>query len=295
MYRTFVILRHTFKEAVVQPIYPLLLAIGSAILIIFGMLPFFTLGEDTRMFESVGLDIILLFVLISTLFATSKSIFEEIEDRTMLTLMSKPVKKWEVILGKYLGIVVAALLACFILGIVIALATWLRVPGDYMMSTNTIDERSLAKLQDTRLMHLAGLVPEMVLKWFQISVLAAIGVALSTRVSLVVNLPVVIFVYIAGNLTRFLFPVETDSILAQGIAYVVGTVLPYLESFDLTSLTLYDSIAVGEFATDPYAVRLGTIWSFVGLSFLYAVTYVAFALSAGMLLFQTRELGGAEG
>ena len=84
MYRTFVILRHTFKESIVQPIYPLLLGVGSAILIIFGMLPFFTLGEDTRMYESVGLDIILLFVLISTLFATSKSIFEEIEDRTML-------------------------------------------------------------------------------------------------------------------------------------------------------------------------------------------------------------------
>ena len=295
MYRTFVILRHTFHESILQPIYPLLLAIGSAVLIIFGMLPFFTLGEDTRMFESVGLDVILLFVLISTLFATSKSIFEEIEDRTMLTLMSKPVKKWEVILGKYLGICLAALLAVVVLGIVIALATWLRVPGDHQMTTRSIDEREIQRLLDTRVMYLAGLVPEMTLKWFQICVLAAIGVALSTRVSLVVNLPVVIFVYIAGNLTRFLFPLESDSILANAVAYVVGTILPYLKSFDLTSATLYDRIAVGEFASDPNAVRLGTIWSFVGLSFLYAVTYVAFALSAGMLLFQTRELGGAEG
>src|SRR5438128_5317938 len=71
MYRTFVILRHTFRESIVQPIYGLLLAIGAVILVVFGMLPFFTLGEDTKMFMSVGLDIILLFVLISTLFATS--------------------------------------------------------------------------------------------------------------------------------------------------------------------------------------------------------------------------------
>ena len=69
------------------------------------MLPFFTLGEDTVMFKAVGLDVILLLVLIATLFATSKSIYEEIEDRTMLTLMSKPVQKWEVLVGKYLGIV----------------------------------------------------------------------------------------------------------------------------------------------------------------------------------------------
>src|SRR5215204_3530196 len=118
MYRTFVILRHTFLEAVVQPIYSLLIALGAAILMIFAWLPFFTLGEDTVMFKAVGLDIILLLVLIATLFATSKSIYEEIEDRTMLTLMSKPVAKWEVLVGKYLGIILAALMAVIILGVV---------------------------------------------------------------------------------------------------------------------------------------------------------------------------------
>ncbi len=47
MYRTFVIIRHTFWESVVQPIYSLLLGLGGAILLIFALLPFFTLGEDT--------------------------------------------------------------------------------------------------------------------------------------------------------------------------------------------------------------------------------------------------------
>src|SRR5687767_2352603 len=133
MYRTCVILRHTFLETIVQPIYTLLIAIGIGILGIFGMLPFFTLGEDTVMFKSVGLDVILLLVLIATLFATSKSIYEEIEDRTMLTLMSKPVQRWEVLVGKYLGIVTAALLAIGVLGAVFMIATWMRIPEDYML------------------------------------------------------------------------------------------------------------------------------------------------------------------
>src|SRR5947209_14869041 len=127
MYRTFVIVRHTFREAVSQPIYSLLIGLGAAILIIFGMLPFFTFGEDTVMFMSVGLDIVLLLVLLATLFATSKSIYDEIEDRTMLTLMSKPVERWEVLIGKYLGIVLAAGLAVFLLGIVLSLGTWWRI------------------------------------------------------------------------------------------------------------------------------------------------------------------------
>src|SRR5918999_1133926 len=131
MYRTFVILRHTFLEVIVQPIYSLLIGLGAVILAIFAALPFFTLGEDTVMFKSVALDVILLLVLIATLFATSKSIFEEIEDRTMLTLMSKPVRRWEVLVGKYLGIIVAAMLAVLILGIVFIVCTWLRIPEDY--------------------------------------------------------------------------------------------------------------------------------------------------------------------
>src|SRR3954449_4184986 len=153
MYRTFVILRHTFLEAIVQPIYPILLAIGAGVLVVFALLPFFTLGEDTAMFKSVALDVILLLVLISTLFATSKSIYEEIEDRSMLTLMSKPVSKWEVLVGKYLGIICAAFVAVAILGTVLAIATWLRIPRDYTIRANSIDDVEIYHLHSMRFMH----------------------------------------------------------------------------------------------------------------------------------------------
>src|SRR5687768_18548498 len=154
MYRTIVILRHTFREAVVQPIYTLLLALAAAVLIVFSVLPFFTLGEDTVMFKSVGLDVVLLFVLLSTLFATSKSIYDEIEDRTMLTLMSKPVKKWEVLVGKYMGIITAALLAIVALGLVLMISTWFRIPDDYTIRTRSIVEAEVKRLWDTRVVHL---------------------------------------------------------------------------------------------------------------------------------------------
>jgi ABC-type transport system involved in multi-copper enzyme maturation permease subunit len=295
MYRTWVILRHTFVEAVVQPIYPLLLALGSVILVVFGLLPFFTLGEDTVMFKSVGLDVVLLLVLISTLFATSKSVFEEIEDRTMLTLMSKPVSRWEVVVGKYLGIAMAALLAVAVLGTVLCVVTWWRVPGDYQISTYTVDDQQLRRLLSYRLMHVAGLIPELILKWLEISVLAAVGVALSTRVPLVVNLPIVIIVYIAGNLTRFLFPLQGQGFLTHALAYSVATALPYLENFDLTGATVYKHIALVSSSADGTAIPIWVIWQYVAWAFGYAVTYVFLALTAGMWLFHARELGGAEG
>ena len=303
MYRTFVILRHTFLESVVQPIYILLLAVGAAVLIVFGILPFFTMGEDTIMYKAVGLDVVMITVLVMTLFATSKSIYEEIEDRTMLTLMSKPVRRWEVLVGKYLGIITAALMAVAILGVIVCLSTWHRIPTDYQLRTMTLDDREMKQVSDYRWMHIAGLVPSLVLVWFEIAVLAAIGVALSTRFSLVVNLPAVILIYVAGNLTRFLFPLSPDQspalkLLARGVALLV----PYLATFDLRSLTVYHEIALPHTQFSPVAgianpdvVYVGQIWAYVGIAALYGIAYSAFALSTGMWLFHGRELGGAEG
>lgn len=296
MYRLFVITRHSFFEAIVQPIYSLLLALGAGVLIIFGLLPFFTLGEDTVMYKSVSLDVILLFVLIATLFATSRSIYEEIEDRTMLTLMSKPVRRWEVLVGKYLGIIAAAGLAVGVLGVLLMLCTYFRIPGDYLIRQNTLDDREARQLFDYRVMHLVGLAPSLVLLWLQISVLAAVGVALSTRFSLVVNLPTVIILYVAGNLTRFL-PLHEGSAMLRGLGNVIATVLPFLQVFDLRDLTVYRPIAVAgtSYAQNPTAVPPSTIWTYMLIAFAYGIAYVTFALSAGLWSFRTRELGGAEG
>jgi ABC-type transport system involved in multi-copper enzyme maturation permease subunit len=300
MYRTLVIARYTFLEAVLQPIYSLLLTFGAAVLFIFGLLPFFTLGEDTKMFKSVALDVILLLVLLATLFATSKSIYEEIEDRTMLTLMSKPVRRWQVMLGKYFGIAAAAGLGVALLGLVTLLATWIRIPTDYLLNTNSLNDLVREQIWNYRLMHISGLLPQLVLTWLQICVLAAVGVALSTRFSLVVNLPMVIILYLAGNMTRFMFPIAGGPLadkpeFVQGIGRVVALLLPYLGTFDMKDLTVLSTIKVGDFANSTDATPLGPLWGYVGLAAMYAVSYCTFVLCAGMWSFQRRELGGGEG
>src|ERR1700761_8770716 len=174
----------------------------------------------------------------------------------MLTLMSKPIQRWEVLVGKYLGIIFSALLAVAILGGVTLLLTWYRIPGDYQLRWATLDDRELKHLRDYRVMHFAGLLASFVLVWLQISVLAAIGVALSTRFSLVVNLPTVILIYIAGNLTRFLFPLDSQAGLFKKVfAQLAATVLPFLQAFDFRSQTIYREIAVSgtTFADNPTA------------------------------------------
>lgn len=295
MYRIWVIARHTFVEAVSQPIYSLLLGLGSALLVIFMFLPFFTLGEDTVMFKSVGLDIILLLVLLTTLFATSKSIHEEIEDRTMLTLMSKPVSRFEVLFGKYLGLSGSALLGILILGVLLCLCTYYRIPTDYQLNTRTIDDREVANLKRIINAHLAGLYPSILLTWLQVSVLAAISVAISTRFSLVVNLPAVIMIYIAGNLTRFLGDaLSNDNAVIRWVGQTLATLLPFLEVFDLRKYAVYGQIGIGE-SSAGNATPISFIWQNTAAATAYAVCYVTFALAVGLLIFRRRELGGNEG
>jgi hypothetical protein len=310
MYRTSVIAVHTFREVLLQPIYSLLLVVGAVVVSVFGALPFFTFGEDTLMFKSVSLDVVVLLVLIGTLFATSKSIFEEIEDRTMLTLMSKPLARWEVIAGKYLGIIVAAGVAIVALGLVMSLATWVRIPIDYQIRSATLDEAESRRLVLLRTMHLSGLWPQLFLSWMSVSVLASIGVALSTRFSLVVNLPVVILIYIAGNLTRFLLGPQsvldgTTPLLVKGLAYALSAVLPFLQAFDLREWTLLSQIVpssapataagTGHLADLPGNTTLAAIWTSVAAAGAYAVAYVTFILALALLFFRNRELGGSEG
>jgi ABC-type transport system involved in multi-copper enzyme maturation permease subunit len=298
MLRLFTIIRHNFKQAVLQPVYGLLLLFGLAVIAIFTYLPFFTLGEDTRMFKAVCMDLILLLVLISTLLATSKSIFEEIEDRTMLTLMSKPIGRWQVLLGKYLGIVFAAGLAILVLFLALWVAVNYRVPGDYMLRTKSLFAEDLKVLADNQNMHAAGLIPGALLMWLQVSVLAAISVAISTRVSFVVNLPAVILIYLAGNMTRFIdAAVSQAGGLFKGIGFVLESILPFLSVFDQRQYTVYSTVRLAgtQFANEPNGVYFSQMMTTTGTAALYALFYIAAALLVGLISFQSRELGGNEG
>jgi len=182
----------------------------------------------------------------------------------------------------------------------VALGTWIRVPTDYLLQSNSLNDLVRSQIWSYRAMHIAGLWPQLVLTWLQISVLAAVGVALSTRFSLVVNLPVVIILYLAGNLTRFIFPIEGGPLagkpeVVQLIGRAIGLVLPYLGTFDLKDMTVFTNVRVAGFANDSSGTTLGALWGYVGLAALYAISYATFALCAGMASFQRRELGGGEG
>src|SRR5207302_799209 len=70
----------------------------------------FTFGEDYIMVKELGFDIIMMNAAALGVLAAAMSITEEIEGRTAVTLMSKPVSRRQFLLGKFVGIFLCCLL-----------------------------------------------------------------------------------------------------------------------------------------------------------------------------------------
>src|SRR6202030_4280649 len=96
--------------------------------------PYFTFGEDYIMVKELGYDMIMIAAVLFGSIAASMSVSEEIEGRTAVTLMSKPVSRRQFLLGKFGGILMAALfmtafLGWFLVWIVLFGTGYIRLPG----------------------------------------------------------------------------------------------------------------------------------------------------------------------
>src|SRR6202011_1612785 len=72
--------------------------------------------EDFIMMQELGYDTVMLLPLLLGVIAASMSISEEIEGRTAITLMSKPVSRRQFLLGKFFGILLATMVLTVLLG-----------------------------------------------------------------------------------------------------------------------------------------------------------------------------------
>ncbi len=67
-------------------------------------MPFHTFGEDIKLLKDCGIILILVVSIFQAVWSASTSVSEEIEGRTALTLLSKPIHRRSFIIGKILGI-----------------------------------------------------------------------------------------------------------------------------------------------------------------------------------------------
>ena len=295
---TTTIARNTFLEIITSPLLVILVLLGLVAVVILGVIPYFTLvlEDDVKMYKDVAVAMTLFIGLILAVLSASKVIDEEIDNKTMMTLLSKPVLRGEIILGKFLGVCAAVAVVIVLCGLVIMVFAWCRPPWDRNVPMFSEGAQGFwAKLRDvfyptgeylakTRLKqwaHFWSVPPMIVLVFLQTAVMAAISVAISTRLGMAINVMICALVFIAGHMVSFL---TLDGSWAKylGVSALL-TVIPQLEHFNITETLAYRTLGT---ASDPFLA----VWTYVGLAGLCAFFYCGAALLVGLAMFRTREL-----
>ncbi|MCH2138726.1 MAG: hypothetical protein MK074_06720 [Phycisphaerales bacterium] len=115
------IARNTFFESIRQPI-TLVVVAGAALLIVMSNpLAAFTMGEDQRMLIDIGLATVFTGGAVLAAFIATGVLGREIAQKTALTVVSKPVGRTVFLVGKFLGVAGALMLATLCLSLVFAM------------------------------------------------------------------------------------------------------------------------------------------------------------------------------
>jgi len=80
------------------------------------------MDDDNKFLREIGLSTLFIAGLFIAIFAASAAITEEIETKTIITTLSKPVPRPLFILGKFIGVITAVILAHYILTIALIMS-----------------------------------------------------------------------------------------------------------------------------------------------------------------------------
>ncbi|MEE9279954.1 MAG: ABC transporter permease [Myxococcota bacterium] len=118
--RIWALAKNTYREAIRDKLlYNLLLFAGLMIassILLAGL----HIGDENRIYRDVGLSTIAFFGILVAIFVGIGLVYREISQRTIYTILAKPVRRWEFITGKYFGLLtllaleIALMTACFL-------------------------------------------------------------------------------------------------------------------------------------------------------------------------------------
>jgi ABC-type transport system involved in multi-copper enzyme maturation permease subunit len=224
-----------------------LLMIGSSIILMR-----LTLGEFHRLILDIGLGSINFFGVLIAIFVGIGLVSKEIEKKTIYTIVSKPVARYQFLLGKYLGLTITLFVNTLIMALGLLVVLYAQsVPVDGMLF------KALALI------------------FMEFMVITAVALLFSTFTSATLSAIFTLALYIIGHLTPDLklFGEKMDDVgraALNGLYYV----LPNLERFNLKGHVTHH-IEVP--ASDLFLIAA------------YGLLYVSLLLTISSIIFQRRD------
>lgn len=179
-------------------------------------------GEQSRMLISGGLAAITVFGILLAIFIAAFLIPQELENRTVYAILAKPVRRFEFVLGKYLGalIIIAAIVATMTAVLVAVLV---------------IQDHLVQDLPDSAFNpNLRGVVFAAVMNYFAIAVLTGLIMLISTVASTTMTIISAFIIWAVGSLQSTISDLAShaEQPVSKAVLTAVYLVVPKLENFD---------------------------------------------------------------
>lgn len=247
---------NTFREAVRDRVlYNLILFV----LLLVACAPLFgqiSIGLERLILVNVGLSSISLFGVIIAIFVGIGLVSKEIEKKTLYTILSRPVRRWEFIAGKYFGLLLT-----------LVVNTALMSVGFYVALLLTAHRLTA---NDARLLVAVYFI---ILQFMIMVALTLLFSSFSTPIfSAIFAFALFVIGTFAEDLKNFAAMSHGAS---KGLATAAAYVVPNLASLNVISLAAHDQ---------PVGANL------VVINTLYALLYSAAVTAAAVLIFERRNL-----
>ncbi len=244
--RVFVIAKNVFQEMVRDRILYIIGFYALILAVAWRVLPEFAAATEDKMFLDFGLGTMSIVTLIVAIFVGTGLVNKEIDKRTILVLIAKPVSRSEILAGKFLGLsLVLAVLVAAMTGIYLGFLQVANIPHSVLSILIAATFLSL-----------------------QLSLITAIAITFGVFTSSLLAVTLTFAVYLMGNITPDLVNLGrlSSNPFIERITQGMYLILPDLTRLDLKNDAVYGLRALPDATALITSVGYGLFYSFMLLA-----------------------------
>jgi len=243
---------NTFREAIRDRVLYLLLVFAIVLIGVSRLLSLLTVGNEEKIIKDVGLSAISLFGVLTAVFVGVSLVFKEIERRTVYTLLANPVRRWQFLCGKFVGLFVVLAMNVGLMSL--ALFGILLFRGEAPWT----------------------LLPAILLILVELGIITAFALLFSTLTNPILAAVWTFAIYVTGHLSWSLqlLKEKVPEGLSSTLCDLVYWILPNLSRLDVKGEVVHAMPLPG---------------GFVALSVAYGIGYVLVVMALACLVFERKD------
>jgi ABC-type Na+ efflux pump permease subunit len=276
---------NTLTELTRQKAFYVLLIFALILIVSSVFMARFTFQQEFQILKDVSLGAMSIFSSLLAIVATARLIPQDIEDRTIYTILAKPVPRFEYLVGKLFGALLLLVISMAVMTVLFVAVLYFREQAVLNETAHELSRAPGEQLNDAlNAVRTAGLNIDIFagvgVIFLKACLLAALTLFVSTFATTnIFTVVVMLVVYFIGHLQsmarEYWLQQQGASWLTQGFLALVALIFPDLQAFNLT-----DEIVAG--AIIPLAIFTKTA--------LLGVFYVAIYTLAATVVFYGKEL-----